>query len=138
MSMDFLNDEILTQTTLQHHGIMGQKWGVRRYQNKDGSLTPEGRKRYLNDSGELNDKGKKRFMSRDDGTYYDLTKYSRKLGALGGIIDTARYAKEMKEQKEIGQGRQQKLYDDLKINGWTGDNGSQSFILEKKWEDGRK
>lgn len=27
---------------LQHHGIKGQKWGVRRYQNEDGSLTQEG------------------------------------------------------------------------------------------------
>lgn len=31
---------------LEHHGILGMKWGVRRYQNKDGSLTPEGRARY--------------------------------------------------------------------------------------------
>ena len=31
---------------LAHHGIKGQKWGVRRYQNSDGSLTPEGRERY--------------------------------------------------------------------------------------------
>lgn len=30
---------------LQHHGILGQKWGVRRYQNEDGSLTPAGKKR---------------------------------------------------------------------------------------------
>lgn len=30
---------------LRHHGIKGQKWGVRRYQNKDGSLTPAGKKR---------------------------------------------------------------------------------------------
>jgi hypothetical protein len=30
---------------LAHHGILGQKWGVRRYQNPDGSLTSEGRKR---------------------------------------------------------------------------------------------
>lgn len=31
---------------LQHHGIKGQKWGRRRYQNKDGSLTVEGKQRY--------------------------------------------------------------------------------------------
>lgn len=31
---------------LYHWGVKGMKWGVRRYQNKDGSLTPAGRKRY--------------------------------------------------------------------------------------------
>ena len=31
---------------LRHHGIKGQKWGRRRYQNPDGSLTPLGRIRY--------------------------------------------------------------------------------------------
>lgn len=31
---------------LAHHGVKGQKWGVRRYQNEDGTLTPEGKRRY--------------------------------------------------------------------------------------------
>ena len=34
---------------LSHHGIIGMKWGVRRYQNKDGTLTNAGKKRYSTD-----------------------------------------------------------------------------------------
>ena len=34
----------MTDTYLQHHGILGQKWGIRRYQNKDGTLTSAGKK----------------------------------------------------------------------------------------------
>lgn len=34
---------------LAHHGVKGQKWGVRRYQNRDGSLTAAGKKRYNKD-----------------------------------------------------------------------------------------
>lgn len=35
---------------LEHHGIIGMKWGVRRYQNKDGTLTNAGKARYATDS----------------------------------------------------------------------------------------
>jgi hypothetical protein len=31
---------------LAHHGILGQRWGIRRYQNADGSLTDLGKRRY--------------------------------------------------------------------------------------------
>lgn len=37
---------MMLQRELYHHGVKGQKWGVRRYQYADGSLTPAGKKRY--------------------------------------------------------------------------------------------
>ena len=36
----------MENTSLYHAGVKGMRWGVRRYQNKDGSLTPAGKKRY--------------------------------------------------------------------------------------------
>ena len=36
--------------TLQHYGVLGMKWGIRRYQNEDGSLTTEGKKHYANEA----------------------------------------------------------------------------------------
>lgn len=39
------------ESQLYHHGIKGMKWGVRRFQNKEGSLTARGRKRYADDDG---------------------------------------------------------------------------------------
>lgn len=45
---------------LVHHGIKGMRWGVRRYQNPDGSLTSAGKNRYINSDGTLTKKGIKR------------------------------------------------------------------------------
>lgn len=41
---------------LQHHGIKGQKWGVRRFQNADGSYTAAGKKRYNDDGSKKSSK----------------------------------------------------------------------------------
>ena len=44
---------------LYHHGIMGQKWGIRRFQNADGTLTEAGKKRYrIDKEGNLVEKTK--------------------------------------------------------------------------------
>lgn len=45
-------------TELYHHGIKGQRWGIRRYQNPDGTLTEAGKKRYDRDVRENNAKKK--------------------------------------------------------------------------------
>ena len=41
-----MNYSVVSSDFLAHHGIIGMRWGVRRYQNNDGSLTPAGEKRY--------------------------------------------------------------------------------------------
>lgn len=46
------NKKIQTDQFLEHWGIKGQKWGLRRYQNPDGSLTEAGRKHYGYGSGD--------------------------------------------------------------------------------------
>lgn len=55
---------------LYHHGVKGQKWGVRRYQNEDGSLTPAGKVRYYKTMGLI-----KKVNYQNDIAKADILKY---------------------------------------------------------------
>lgn len=48
---------------LYHHGIKGQKWGIRRFQNSDGTLTAAGRERMVRDKHRIESKSKKRAIA---------------------------------------------------------------------------
>ena len=76
---------------LYHAGVKGMKWGVRRYQNKDGTLTDAGKRRYARDARE------KEFDKYDEesGKYY---KQSKKNGRTDLTADAKRYAKEDMER----------------------------------------
>jgi len=56
---------------LMHYGIKGQKWGVRRYQNTDGSLTTAGRARYSKGSGKRAKYGSNNTMDADKAARVD-------------------------------------------------------------------
>lgn len=73
-------------SSLSHHGIRGQKWGVRRYQNEDGSLTSAGKKRY-----DVNNASDRKKLSKQ---YSDYSKKAQALCDEYGMAEWDDLAKE--------------------------------------------
>lgn len=68
---------------LYHHGIKGMKWGVRRYQKKDGSLTSAGKKRRRGIGGRIEARREKDKEVRDALGEKRYKEYRREYGRKG-------------------------------------------------------
>ena len=81
---------------LAHYGIKGQRWGLRRFQNEDGTLTLEGKKRYLGESLEKLDKLIKKQEKRVQKSPGDTSK-QRTLNDMRLISDYKNTKKELRK-----------------------------------------
>lgn len=66
----------MDNNSLQHYGVLGMRWGVRRYQSKDGSLTPAGKKRYQKEMDKL--KKEERMLKNKQKTKAMIDKLDKK------------------------------------------------------------
>ena len=86
MEGNSMSEYYLTNDELFHHGIIGQKWGVRRYQNSDGTYTSEGKARRREDYSEPKQSLKKRasnFYSNNKDTIKKVGKAVAVTAAVG-------------------------------------------------------
>lgn len=101
----------MSEEYLEHHGILGMKWGVRRYQNKDGSLTAAGKRRYKTgesmDTKDPNDSAVTRRVKQDYNSmsnnqfrtkyYVDKEVYRKRVNKYGDPYKNGSLAKVGKE-----------------------------------------
>lgn len=104
----------------RHWGIKGMHWGIRRYQNPDGSLTEEGRKRYASNITSLKEKVFQKQWLNDPKHLKKMTDAARiqRASLRKEVRNTSEYKQMKKLEKEIAEMQNEKEH--LSLNRLTG------------------